>query len=64
MNFVFPEDLPTASEAVNSILKGKNVFNIKIALVTKKVRPKTLILAQLLKENLLLVREKSSVETV
>ena len=54
MNFVFPEDLPTANEAVNSILKGKNVFNIKIALVTKKgERPKTLILVQLLKENLL-----------
>ena len=42
MNFVFPEDLPTANEAVNSILKGKNVFNIKIALVTQKGETKNI----------------------
>ena len=35
MNFISPEDLTSASEAVNSIVNGKNVFNVAVSLVSK-----------------------------
>ena len=35
INFVSPEDLSIANEAVSSIVKGKNVFNVHVSLVSK-----------------------------
>ena len=35
INFVSPEDLSIANEAVSSIVKGKNVFNVNVSLISK-----------------------------